>query len=109
MPGQREQAAEVLAFWFAETRPRQWFAKDPAFDALLRHRVLGLTRQAIAGELEAWWAEASTALALVLLLDQFPLGRSGATPIHRPWAASAMASWLRLHGSLGHWGPLLRR
>jgi uncharacterized protein (DUF924 family) len=72
MPGQREQAAEVLAFWFTEIRPRQWFAKDPAFDALLRHRFLGLTRQAIAGELEAWRAEASTALALVLLLDQFP-------------------------------------
>ena len=48
MPGQGEQAGEVLAFWFAETKPRQWFAKDPAFDALLRQRFLGLTRQAIA-------------------------------------------------------------
>ncbi|MEB3104364.1 MAG: MauE/DoxX family redox-associated membrane protein [Cyanobacteriota bacterium] len=26
--GQGEQAADVLAFWFGETRPRQWFAKD---------------------------------------------------------------------------------
>jgi uncharacterized protein (DUF924 family) len=72
MPGQGEQAVEVLAFWFAETRPRQWFAKDPAFDALLRQRFLRLTRQAIAGELGAWSVEASSALALVLLLDQFP-------------------------------------
>jgi uncharacterized protein (DUF924 family) len=55
MPGQRDQAGEVLAFWFGETRPRQWFAKDAAFDGLVRDRFLGLTRQ-----------------ALVLLLDQFP-------------------------------------
>ena len=51
MPVQREQAAEVLEFWFVQSQPRQWFAKDPAFDALLRERFLGLTRRAIAGEL----------------------------------------------------------
>jgi uncharacterized protein (DUF924 family) len=72
MPGQRDQAAEVLEFWFGDIQPRQWFAKDPAFDALLRERFLGLTRRAIAGELDAWGAEAAGGLALVLLLDQFP-------------------------------------
>ena len=72
MAGQRDQAGEVLAFWFVESRPRQWFAKDPAFDALLRERFLGLTRRAIAGELDAWNEEPSRGLALVLLLDQFP-------------------------------------
>jgi uncharacterized protein (DUF924 family) len=65
MRGQREQASQVLAFWFSETQPRQWFAKDPAFDALVGERFLGLTRRAIA-------AEPTEALALVLLLDQFP-------------------------------------
>ena len=72
MPGHPDQAGEVLAFWFGETQPRQWFAKDAAFDALLRDRFLGLTRQALAGELDAWSAAATGALALVLLLDQFP-------------------------------------
>jgi uncharacterized protein (DUF924 family) len=72
MPGQRDQAGEVLEFWFVETRPRQWFAKDPAFDALLRERFLGLTLRALSGELDAWTAEPPSALALVLLLDQFP-------------------------------------
>ena len=72
MPGHEEQAKEVLDFWFVRSRPRQWFSKDAAFDALLTQRFLGLTRQAIAAELEAWNAEASQALALVLLLDQFP-------------------------------------
>ena len=72
MSGQGEQASQVLAFWFSETLPRQWFAKNPAFDALVGERFLGLTRQAIAGELDAWSAEPTAALALVLLLDQFP-------------------------------------
>ena len=72
MSGQGEQASQVLAFWFSETQPRQWFAKNPAFDALVGDRFLRLTRQAIAGELAAWSAEPTGALALVLLLDQFP-------------------------------------
>ena len=72
MSGHREQASQVLAFWFSETLPRQWFAKDLAFDALVGERFLGLTRQAIAGELDTWSAEPSGALPLVLLLDQFP-------------------------------------
>ena len=72
MSGQVEQASQVLAFWFTETQPRQWFAKDPAFDALVGERFQGPTRQAIAGELDAWSAEPTEALALVLLLDQFP-------------------------------------
>ena len=72
MKGQGEQAAEVLEFWFVQSRPRLWFAKDPAFDVLLRERFLGLTRRAIAGELGAWGKEAAGGLALVLLLDQVP-------------------------------------
>jgi len=72
MSGQGEQAAEALEFWFVQSRPRQWFAKDPAFDALLQQRFQGLTRRALSGELDAWGTEAAGGLALVLLLDQFP-------------------------------------
>jgi uncharacterized protein (DUF924 family) len=45
---------QVLAFWFQECSPSQWFVKDQAFDELLRQRFIGLTRHAIAGELAAW-------------------------------------------------------
>jgi uncharacterized protein (DUF924 family) len=82
MDGERYQASEVLEFWFVQSRPRQWFAKDPAFDALLRERFLGLTRRALSGELDAWGAEPTGGLALVLLLDQFP---------RQIWRDSAMA------------------
>ena len=82
MASQRDKASEVLEFRFAETRPHQWFAKDPSFDQLLQHRFVALTRRAIAGELDAWDAEPTGALALVLLLDQFP---------RQIWRDSAMA------------------
>lgn len=72
MPRQGDEASEVLYFWFVQCRPRQWFRKDPAFDALLQERFLGLTRRAVSSELDAWSAEATPGLALVLLLDQFP-------------------------------------
>ncbi|MFN5465069.1 MAG: DUF924 family protein [Cyanobacteriota bacterium] len=72
MPDHRDQAKNVLHFWFVQSRPRQWFVKDPAFDALLRQRFLELTRRAIAAELDAWSTEPAGALALLLLLDQFP-------------------------------------
>ena len=64
--GLPDQAGEVIAFWFVETRPRQWFAKDAAFDGLVRDRFLGLIRQALAGELDAWSTEPTGGLALSL-------------------------------------------
>jgi uncharacterized protein (DUF924 family) len=75
-------AEAVLNFWFNHTPPSQWFRKDPDFDALLRERFLGLTRQAIAGELGRWSETPQGGLALVLLLDQFP---------RQLWRESAMA------------------
>jgi uncharacterized protein (DUF924 family) len=72
MAAPAEEAAQVLHFWFEETRPRQWFPKDPAFDGVVRERFLGLTDRVIAGEFTAWGEAAQSGLALVLLLDQFP-------------------------------------
>jgi uncharacterized protein (DUF924 family) len=65
------KAAEVLRFWFEE-HPKDWFAKNPSFDAAIRARFLALHEAAAAGQL-AHWADAPTScLALVLVLDQFP-------------------------------------
>jgi uncharacterized protein (DUF924 family) len=59
MAGQRDQAGEVLAFWFGETLPRQWFAKDAVFDALvllldqLPRQIWRDTAMAFAGDPQA--------------------------------------------------------
>jgi uncharacterized protein (DUF924 family) len=67
--------AEVIAFW-REAGPDRWFQKDEAerraFDQEVRQRFLALHERAAAGELKAWEANADGALALLLLLDQFP-------------------------------------
>jgi uncharacterized protein (DUF924 family) len=63
--------ADVLAFW-REAGPDKWYAKDESFDAEIRDRFLGVYEAAAAGELDAWEATAEDALALVIVLDQFP-------------------------------------
>ena len=63
--------AEVVAFW-RDAGPKRWFSKDAAFDDGIRRRFLGLHEAAVAGRLSRWEATAEGALALLILLDQFP-------------------------------------
>jgi uncharacterized protein (DUF924 family) len=95
------QPADVLRFWFEEASPHQWFAKDPAFDALVRDRFLGLTRAAIAGELSPWGEDPERGLALVLLLDQFP--RQIWRDTARAFAGDAQALALSRKGVANGW------
>jgi uncharacterized protein (DUF924 family) len=63
--------ADVLTFWRA-AGPGKWFAKDAAFDAEVAARFLATWQAAGAGRLAAWEATAEDALALTIVLDQFP-------------------------------------
>jgi uncharacterized protein (DUF924 family) len=62
---------EILGFWHKAGRER-WYKRDAAFDALVRSRFLALWQKAAAGELSSWEASDEGALALVIVLDQFP-------------------------------------
>ena len=62
---------EVVAFWRDAGRER-WFTKDEAFDALCRERFLPTYEAAARGDLNDWELVPDGALAVVLLLDQFP-------------------------------------
>ena len=64
-------AADVVAFWRA-AGPKRWFEKDTAFDDDIRRRFLIAHETAAAGRLTDWEASAEGALALLILLDQFP-------------------------------------
>ena len=61
----------VLAFW-REAGPDRWFTKDEAFDSAIRETFLATYEAAAAGKLQDWQATAEGALALVIVLDQFP-------------------------------------
>jgi uncharacterized protein (DUF924 family) len=63
--------ADILAFWRDAGRER-WYERDDAFDAEVRSRFLELWRKAAAGGLSSWETTEDGALALVIVLDQFP-------------------------------------
>jgi len=61
----------VVAFW-KEAGPQKWFAKDAAFDAEFRRRFHDAHVAAARRELDGWIETPDGALALLILLDQFP-------------------------------------
>ncbi len=69
---------EVLDFWFGlpgspefGIQRKIWFAKDAAFDGQIADRFGATIERALRGELDDWAATPSSALARILLLDQF--------------------------------------
>ena len=73
------EARAVVDFW-RQAGSALWFGKDEAFDRRFRYRFLPLYEAAARGELTEWLAAADGALALVLLLDQFPRNAFRGTP-----------------------------
>jgi uncharacterized protein (DUF924 family) len=62
---------DVLDFW-REAGPEKWFSKDNAFDQACRDRFLPTYEAAARGDLNEWELTPNGALAVILLLDQFP-------------------------------------
>jgi uncharacterized protein (DUF924 family) len=90
------RAADVLHFWFgppddpAHGQPRaEWFRKDAAFDAAIAQRFGTLIDEALAGQLATWAAQPLSALAQVIVLDQFTRNAFRDTP--RAFAGDALA------------------
>jgi uncharacterized protein (DUF924 family) len=79
---------DLLRFWL-EAGPRKWFRKDEAFDAEFRARFLAAHEAAARGELLAWLRAPDSALALAILLDQFP--RNAFRGSARAFATDALA------------------
>lgn len=63
----------VLDYWYGPAMAPHWFSSTPAIDADIRERFEGLWRRVAAGELDAWADSPEGALALAIVLDQFPL------------------------------------
>ena len=73
-------AAEVLDFWFVELPRQQWFAGGAALDELVRARFLPVHEIVAAEPEDALLADADTALAAVIVLDQFSRNMFRGTP-----------------------------
>ena len=76
-----DQVEAILNFWFGAPGDKSseygqlrkvWFKKDPIFDNMIRTRFLSDYERAAADQLTHWRQAPKSALALILLLDQFP-------------------------------------
>jgi uncharacterized protein (DUF924 family) len=80
--------ADVVDFW-RQAGPSLWYAKETDFDRRFRETFLEAHEAAARGELDGWLATPEGALALLLLLDQFPRNAFRGTP--RMYATDATA------------------
>ena len=79
---------DILSFWRNAGEDR-WWNKNDAFDGEVRDRFLGLWTEAAAGRLAHWRESDEGALALVIVLDQFPRNMFRDDP--RTYASDALA------------------
>ena len=63
--------ADILKFWFGLTYD-QWFKTDPTLDHQIRQRFLKLWAEKRQLPVASFLADSLTALAAVILFDQFP-------------------------------------
>ncbi|HEY0820524.1 MAG TPA: DUF924 family protein [Rhizobacter sp.] len=87
------RALDVLRFWFGDGPPYanrpEWFRKSDEFDREIERRFAPLIDAALRDELPAWAADAGSALARVIVLDQFPRNVHRNTP--RAFAGDPLA------------------
>lgn len=83
-----EEATSVVEFWKA-AGAEAWFEANPEFDARFRERFAAAHEHAAAGARAHWLEAPTSALALVLLLDQYPRNAFRGTP--RMYATDELA------------------
>ncbi|MEO6407193.1 MAG: DUF924 family protein [Burkholderiaceae bacterium] len=90
------RSVDVLDFWFGAPHSAEfgssrkiWFTKDAAFDAQIRERFGPLIDAALIGRLLEWQTHPRSALARILVLDQFTRNAFRETP--RSFAGDALA------------------
>lgn len=93
---------DVLDFWFGAVDSAQhgrmrpeWFRKSDAFDAEIRTRFEAIYEAAARDDLAHWRAQPLSALALTVVLDQFPRNMYRGTA--RAFAADTLARDVARH------------
>jgi uncharacterized protein (DUF924 family) len=100
---------DVIGFW-RNAGPEKWFKKVAAFDEAIRLKFEPVHHRAARGEYDAWAETAEGALALLILLDQFPrnLYRNSAHAFATDPKARAIARAAVEHGFDKETDPALR-
>ncbi|MTJ04313.1 MAG: DUF924 domain-containing protein [Sediminimonas qiaohouensis] len=67
------QPEEILSFWLQEVGPKGWYDANPDLDSTIRDRFGDIWRDAQgSGSCKKWMTNARSALAYIILMDQFP-------------------------------------
>lgn len=64
---------EVLNFWFSEIDSKLWFNSTAELDEQIKQRFESVYQAALSDKLDDWQKSPEGSLALVIVLDQFPL------------------------------------
>lgn len=94
------KSEEILQFWLDESGPEKWYAGGKAFDDEIREKYLELWKDARDGKMADWAGHPRKALALIILLDQFPrnMFREDARAFATDQRAKAVACSALKHG-----------
>ncbi len=63
---------EIIDFWLDEVGPAGWYTPPEGLDDLIRSRFETDWNDAMHGDVKGWTCSPGKALALLILLDQFP-------------------------------------
>jgi uncharacterized protein (DUF924 family) len=64
---------DIIDFWYSDRIKKQWFNSTPALDNEILDRYEKIWEYALSGKLDNWANSPQGCLALIIILDQFPL------------------------------------
>jgi len=71
--GETVTAKSIIEYWYSDEVKSKWFNSTIEFDKELKSKYESVWKDALRGELISWSENAEGCLALVIILDQFPL------------------------------------
>ena len=66
-------AKSIIEYWYSDRIKSQWFNSTKELDQEIKNNYEGIWKSTIRGEYDNWNENAEGCLALVIILDQFPL------------------------------------
>ena len=64
---------DIIDYWFSENSEKHWFSSTPEIDKEIKQHYEQLWQSAADGKYDEWQNSPKGSLALVIILDQFPL------------------------------------
>ena len=65
--------SDIIDYWFSKKSKQFWFASTPTIDKEIKSRYESIWEQAASGNFNFWRETANGSVALIIILDQFPL------------------------------------